>query len=155
MRFRRSDVSDTPLGLPFPLAQSRRGIALMGTLVALLILSLMMTAVVWQIMATRRTLEHREYELQAVWLARAGAELAAAHLLANPSGYSGEVVELIPGSSVSVEVRSEDSSSDTFRITSEARYPAQAVGGVVRSVTRHYRRQVDGERVRLQVMLDH
>ena len=133
----------------------RRGIALMGTLVALLILSLMMTAVVWQIMATRRTLEHRAYVLQAVWLARAGAERAAAHLLAKPSGYSGEVRELIPGSNVSVEVRSEGSSPDDFWITSEARCPADAVDGVVRSVKRHYRRQMDGERVRLQVMSDH
>ena len=143
------------LNLPttLPLGSNRRGLALMGTLVTLAIISLMMTAIVWQILATRRTLEHREYELQAAWLARAGAELAVADLLAKPSGHSGEVVELIPRSRVTVEVKSEDGSPDTFLITSEARYPSDTDDGVVRSVTRRYRRQMDGEKARLQVLV--
>ena len=130
----------------------RRGMALMGAMVALAIVSLMMTAIVWQILATRRTLERREYELQAVSLARAGAELAAARLLAKPSGYSGEVAELVPRSTVTVEVNSEPGSPDAFVITSEARYPSDEPDGVVRSVTRRYRRHMDGENARLQVV---
>ena len=133
---------------------NRRGIALMGVLVALAILAAMMTATLCQILATRRTLESREFELQAVWLARSGVERAAAQLLAGSDAYRGETLELVPRSLVQIEVKPDDGNPDTFLITIEARYPADIEDAVVRSMTRRFRREVDGGSVRLRALND-
>ena len=42
-------------------------------------------------------LTDRQKQLQAVWLARAGVELAAARLLSNPADYKSESLALFPG----------------------------------------------------------
>lgn len=126
-----------------------RGLAIMAAVVTLVILSLLMSAIAWQLLATRRMLDHREYQLQADLLARAGIEHAAARLLASPNGYEGETLQLIPLSSVTVELNSESDSPGVYRVTSEARYPTDAADYVVRSVTRKFKRQVDGNKVQL------
>src|SRR5207248_3402954 len=89
---------------PFP---ARQGAALMVAVVALAVVSVVSTSVVWNCLAGRRLLDQRQHQLQAKWLARSGLELAAARLLAEPSGYMGESVELIPGAQVRVVVRTE------------------------------------------------
>jgi len=127
-----------------------RGLSIMAAVVTLVILSLLMSAIAWQLLANRRMLDHREYQLQADLLARAGIEHAAARLLANPDGYTGETLQLIPLSSVTVELNAESGSPGVFRVTSSARYPIDAADYVNRSVTRKFTRRVDGSNVELQ-----
>ena len=124
----------------------------MAAVVTLAILSLMISATAWQILANRRMLHHRRYELQSAWLARSGVERARARLLATPTGYDGETVEMIPLSRVRIEVKPEPDSPDTFLIASEARYPTDATDVVVRSVSRRFKRQVDGKVVTLELL---
>jgi type II secretory pathway component PulK len=126
----------------------------MSVLVALAILSAMITATLWQILVTRRTLEHREFELQAVWLTRSGVERAAAQLLARADAYTDETIELVPRSSVQIELKPEQGNPDTFRVTAAARYPADIEDSVVRSMTQRFRREVDGGSVRLLALSD-
>src|SRR5262245_58002910 len=101
--------------------RQRRGVALMAAIVTMVILSLMMSAIAWQIIACGRVLQHREYELEAESLARAGIEFAAARVLENPESYQ-EVLEPIERASVTIEVRHEPSQPDTYRISCMARY---------------------------------
>ena len=98
-------------------------------------------------------LDHRGYQLQADYLARSGVERAAARLLANPDGYAGESLQLIPLSSVQIEVQQESNSPGVYRVTSEARYPTDAADYVTSAVTRKFRRQVAGDRVQLQSLM--
>jgi hypothetical protein len=94
-------------------------------------------------------LEQRRNRLQAEVLARAGIELAAANLLTNPAGYKGETTETFPMAKVQITVERPKDKEDTFTITSEARYPSDAPSPVVRSLTRQFRRTIEGDRVRL------
>jgi type II secretory pathway pseudopilin PulG len=132
--------------------KARRGVALLATLVALTVISLLMVAITWQIVANRRMLERRQHQAQASWLARAGVEAAAARLLANPADYKGETLELIPQSKVQIKVQLEKNSPNTFTITSEARYPADIPNGVARLVTQRFRRVLDEKTIRLEVV---
>lgn len=135
-----------------PLHGQRRGIAIMAAVVALAILSLLMSAIAWQLLANRRMLLHREYQLQAENLARAGIEQAAADLLANSNEEFAKTLQLIPLSSVYVEVRVESDSPGVFRVTCEARYPTDAADYVTRSVTRLIKRQVQEGKIQLQMV---
>jgi type II secretory pathway pseudopilin PulG len=132
----------------------RRGAAAVWALVVLAVLAATTAAVTAQLLANRRWLDQRHNQLQAAWLARAGAELAAARLLTDPSGYTGEAVEPIPASQVRVDVHREPGSPDTFRVTSEARYPTDGQVVVLRSVERRLRRTVANDRVRIEVLAD-
>jgi hypothetical protein len=132
-----------------PERKRRRGAALLLTLVTLAVLSTLLAAIAWQIVANRRHLERRHYRYQSHWLARAGVELAAARLLADPA-YRGESATPIPQSKVKIEVRRDATSADLFHITSEARYPDESREPVVRSVSRDFRRVQDGDKVRLE-----
>lgn len=127
----------------------KNGLAIMVAVVTLVVLSLLMSAIAWQLLANRRMLDHREYQLQAELLARAGVEHAAARLLASPDGYEGETLQLIPASSVTIEVNAEPDSPGMFQISCSARYPTDAVDYVTRSVTRRVKRQVEGDHVQL------
>ena len=129
----------------------RRGVALLTVVIALALISVMLAATTWQLVAQRRTLERRQNQAQAMWLARAGAERAAARLLAEP-GYSGETVELIPGSQLHIAVKRAAGPAGVFEVTCEARFPADAPNPVVRTVTRRFRRVVEGDRAHLTVV---
>jgi hypothetical protein len=129
-----------------------RGLAIMAAVVTLAILSLFMSAIAWQLIANRRMLDHREYQLQADLLARAGIEHAAARLLSSPDGYTGETIQLVLLSSVTVEVYSEPGSPGVYRVHSEARYPTDAVDFVRRSRSQTFKRLVEGDKVELQVL---
>jgi hypothetical protein len=129
---------------------SRRGVALAAVLLILAVIATLLAAIAWQIGASRRRAEQRQHQLQAAWLARAGVEVACAHLLTDPADYQGETVELIPRSQVRIKVQKEN--DDSFRITSEAHYPAGAHAVVVRSITRRVQRTADRDRVMIEVL---
>jgi hypothetical protein len=122
-------------------------------LVILFVLGSLMALITWQSLAGRRALDRRQNEIQAVWLARAGIELAAARLLTNPTGYTGESVELIPGSQIKIEVRSEQEEPNTYVVSSEVHYSSDLPHLVIRSLTSRFRRVVDKDRARLEIVV--
>src|SRR5437660_8350332 len=126
-------------------SNSRRGIALLIALVALAVLVMIMAVVTWQGFASRRQLDRRENQFQSQWQARAGLELAAARLLADPAGYKGESVALIPRSEVRIEVQGVAGTAGVFRVTATARFPIDEPRPIERTLTRQFRRTVDGK----------
>jgi len=132
--------------------RARRGVALLGAVAALVVVSALVATAGWHVLLNRRLAERREHQLQAGWLARAGVELATARLLGDPEGYAGESAEPVARSQVRVTVEREKGSSETFRVVSEARYPTDGRGVVVRELTRRLRRVSEGGRVRLEVL---
>jgi hypothetical protein len=79
----------------------------MWTVIVLTVLAGLSAVIAAQHLAGRRQLDHREKQLQADWLARAGVELAAARLLTGPAGYTGEELSPLSGSQVRITVRRE------------------------------------------------
>lgn len=135
----------------------RRGVALAAVVITLSVLTLLVSAVAWQMLANRRMLEHRQLELQAQWLAHAAVERAAARLLDDPAAYTGEQVELVPLSLVRIDVSAVPQAPDVFEVRCEARYPVDPEDSenvVVRSATRRFRRMADEQRVRLEAVTD-
>jgi hypothetical protein len=65
-------------------SKRRPGVAIIMALVLMAVLAVVFTAVTWQVVSQRRLLRERERQLQAVWLARAGLEIAAGRLLDSP-----------------------------------------------------------------------
>jgi hypothetical protein len=122
----------------------------MAAVVVLVLLSLMMSAIAWQIVARDRILQHRQYELQTESLARAGIEVAAARLLEQPDGYHGESLELIEQSNVTIEVSGVSNLPNTYRVISIARYPTDLAAVVSRRQSRTFRRVVQGDTVCLE-----
>jgi type II secretory pathway component PulK len=129
----------------------RSGIAVIWALVVLTLLGVTTAAATWQIAATRRALDGRQNRLQAVWLARSGVELAVARLLADPDGYTGEVVAPVPESEVRITVQKDPARTDTYQIRSEARYPTSGPGSIGQLLTRTATRRTDGPRVRVEL----
>ena len=134
-------------GLP----ASRKGVAALIVLVALAVLFVVLAAVAWQSIASRRVLERREEQLQAQWLARAGLEMATARLLSDATGYKGESVTIVPRSLVRIDVQSKGQATDVFQVTCAARYPTDNPHAIVRILTRKLRRTADKDRVRLEI----
>jgi type II secretory pathway pseudopilin PulG len=130
---------------------SRPAVAAMWALVVLSVLTIVMAAITWQVLAGRRFLERRQNQMQAVWLARSGFELAATRLLSNQAGE--ESLQLTAEWEVHVQVQRDSSSPDIYSVTSEARYPTNGNGLVVRSLTRRLRRVVEEDRVRMEVVV--
>jgi type II secretory pathway component PulK len=134
-------------------SRSRRGAALVGVLVALALVTVLMATVGWHMVANRRLAEHRQQQLQADWLARAGIEMAVARLLSDPGGYRGETLEPVSRSQVRITVEGERGGANRFRLVSEARYPTgDRYRVVVRSLSCRVRRVTDGDRVRIEVV---
>jgi hypothetical protein len=96
-------------------------------------------------------LENRQNRLQAMWLARSGAELAAARLLADADGYTGETAEPVTGGQVRVTVEKDPAKPDTYRIKCEARYPEDGPGSFAHTLTRSATRRTDGGQVRVEL----
>jgi len=130
----------------------RRGVALLGALVALALVSALLVTIGWRIIAHRRHETQRHNLVQATWLARAGVELAVDKLLSDPDGYKGETVELLPRSRVHIKVEANPDAANTLRVVSEAQYPTEAAKPVNRSLTRILRRTVDGGVARVEVV---
>src|SRR5918911_233524 len=95
---------------------ARTGVALLGALAALSVVSVVMVAVSWHLTANRRLAERRQHQLQADWLARAGVELAVGRLLTDADKYTGESVELLPRSQVRIQVQKEPGVANAFRV---------------------------------------
>jgi hypothetical protein len=130
----------------------RGGLVTMWALLVLAFLGMLLALTTSQILACRRALDQRQSRLRAAWLARSGLELAAARLLADPAGYPGESVELVPDSKVRIEVKSQPGAKDVFEVVSEAHFPLEGRDQVLLSLTRRFRRVADGGRVRLEVL---
>jgi hypothetical protein len=125
---------------------------MLWVVVILALLAAVMGMVLFQVRTGIRQLDQRQNRLQAEWLARAGLDLAAARLLDQPTGYSGESLELMPHAQVHVEVKGRPGAPDVFEVTSIAHYPIEDRATVVRTETRHFRRTIDKGRVRLEVV---
>jgi hypothetical protein len=141
------------LAMTFSLRPARRGIAALWALVVLAVLTVVIGFITWQSVTGFRRADHRQAQLQALWLARSGVELAAARLLDNPAGYTGETLELIPRSQVRITVTTDPKQEQTFLVTCEARYPADERDSVLRAQSRRLRRVAEKGRVRLEVVV--
>lgn len=130
---------------------SRRGLAAIWALVVLAVLTVTMTLITWQSLAGLRQADRRDHQLQADWLARSGLELAAARLLA-AADFKGETLEPVPRSRVTISVEAKADAPGLIRVTSEARYPIEGRLSVVRAATRVFRRVVEKERIRIEVI---
>jgi hypothetical protein len=131
---------------------ARRGIAAVWALVVLAVLTVMIGIITCQTVTGFRRADHRQAQLQTLWLARSGVELAAARVLDDPAGYTGETLELIPRSQVRILVTSDPKQDDIFLVSCEARFPTDQRESVLRSHSQRLRRIVESERVRLEVV---
>jgi hypothetical protein len=114
--------------------------ALLLAVVILALVSAMAGVIAWQTSAARRLLDDHQQQLQAAWLARAGIEQACARLLAEPDKYAGETIEPIPRGTVHIAIAREPKTPGLVRLTSEARYPADAPQPKLRTLTAEVRR---------------
>jgi len=121
----------------------RQGSAAIFVLVVIAFVSIMSLTAVGRFGNARHTLDDYTHRAQTDWLARSGVELAAARLLADPDGYTGETVKPLPRSEVRLVVRKDSSDPDVYRIECEARFPIDATRVVVRLAHRSLKR-VDG-----------
>jgi len=128
---------------------ARKGAALMGVLIAIAIVSMILTAITWQNVANRKLVQRRQHQLQSAWLARSGVETAIARLLKDPA-YKGETIKSMQSSRVKITVVPQKDEADIFHITSEARFPDHPSEAVVRSAERRFRRITEGNKVRLE-----
>jgi hypothetical protein len=131
---------------------ARRGIAAVWALVVLAVLTIVIGIITWQSVTGFRRADHRQAQLQALWLARSGEELAAARLLDNPGGYTGETLALMPRSQVRIVVTRDPKQEQTFVVTAEARYPTDERDSVLRAQSRRIRRVVEKNQVRLEAV---
>src|SRR5262249_28299 len=133
-------------------ATQRSGFALIWAIVILSILTVVMALVTRMSVTAMRLADRRQQQLQADWLARSGGELAATRLLGDPKGYEGETVELIPDGKVRIAIQTKADAPGTYRVTCEARYPAEEPDAVLRKATRTFRRVTEKDRTRLEVV---
>jgi type II secretory pathway component PulK len=135
-----------------PLRAPRRGATLIAVLVVLSVVSITAVAVGWQLVANRRHDSVRRNQMQAVWLAQSGVELAIDRLLSDPAKYRGETVDLLSQGQVRIKIEREPGPVQLFTIVSEARYPMEAPTPVARSITRLVRRKVEDGKARIEVV---
>ena len=101
----------------------RNGWASVFALVVLAVLSAFIAIAAQNVASARRLLRDRADHLQAKWLARAGLEITLAQLRNQPD-YTGETIELLPGSKVAIKV-TPSTKAGTVQIISEAQYDGQ------------------------------
>jgi type II secretory pathway pseudopilin PulG len=135
-----------------PGREPRRGVALVGVVVVLAVVSAMMVSISWNIVANRRQAEHRRQEIQARALAASGIELAVAGLLGDADRYKGETFKPIPHAEVRITAEREEGARDVFRVVSEVRYPTDIPNNLKLSVERRLRRVTDGDQVRIEML---
>jgi type II secretory pathway component PulK len=129
----------------------RKGFALITALVVMAVLAIVLTVVTVQIVAQHNLLRHRERQLQADWLARAGVELAAARLLDSPKEFSEERSDLAPAGKVKIEVKK---TAEIFVASAEAEVALPGEKAVIRSAAARFRRSDTGGVIRLQMARD-
>jgi type II secretory pathway pseudopilin PulG len=130
----------------------RAGVAVLWALIVLGVLALTSAAAAWQFVAARRVLERRQHKVQALWLARSGGELAAARLLADPTGYAGEEVEPVPEGRVKITVQKDAAKPEAYRVRCEAQYPATGPGSIGATLTWTATRRTAPDGVRLELV---
>lgn len=126
----------------------------MAALWAVLVLAFVGTMVGWTtklLVSSRQQRALHEERRQVIWLARSGLELACARLLADPTSYKGETVELIPRGQVEVKVEPDTKEEDVFRVTSTGRFQTTGQGAATQSLVRRARRIADKGGVRLEL----
>jgi type II secretory pathway component PulK len=128
----------------------RRGVTVFGAVAALTLVSVLMATVGAHLVSNRRQEAQHQREAQAVWLARAGVELAIDKLLTEGEKYRGEKLELIPKSQVVITVQAEEGAKDVFRVKSAARYPLDQPRPVLTSVERKVKRKVEEGAARVE-----
>ena len=127
---------------------TRAGAALLMAMVALAVVTILLSTVTAQIVAQRRVLRQQERQHQADWLARAGVELAAARLLVNSAPFVDDKQELLPDSKL--RISAEKSANDSFTVTVDAQVGMADGRVVARSLTKYFRRSETGDAVKLQ-----
>jgi len=128
----------------------RRGIAAIWAVVVLGVLTVIIGTITAQLLSNRQVLDTHANKLQCLWLARAGVELAAGKLLADPTGYKGETTAPIPHAQVRITVEPAKGQPNVFVVTSEARYPTDEPHPVTELLSRRFRRVAEKDRVRLE-----
>jgi hypothetical protein len=130
----------------------RSGIAVIWVLIIFTVLAATSAAAAWQFSTCRRMLERRQNRVQVLWLARSGAELAAARLLAEPDGYTGETVAPIAESRVRITVEKDAARANTYKVRCEAQYPEDGPGKVNVALSWTATRQTAPAAVRLEMV---
>ena len=92
---------------------SRSGAAAIWAIVILFVLSVVLSMIVPQFMVNRRSVDHRHQQLQSLWLARAGIELAVGRLLTSRDARQNETVEVLPGGKVHITIQAEPNRTNT------------------------------------------
>lgn len=134
----------------FRFQQTRRGAALIWVVVVLAVLGVTSAVAVREFVTARQMLAMRQNRLQAEWLARSGAEIAVARLLADDK-YAGETIELIPTGPVRVTVEKDAAKPNTYRIGCAATYPTGDYRAVHFALTRTATRKADGGKVTVKL----
>lgn len=133
-----------------PTSRNRKGIALLMTIVAMAVITIILSVITAQILAQRQMVRQRHRQLQTEWLARAGVEFGAARLLENPTAFVDDKQELTPDSKLRIAV--ERAEADSFVVTSEAQVGLADGPVVVRTTTKRYRRSDNAGLIRLAVV---
>jgi type II secretory pathway component PulK len=97
----------------------RRGAALIFVLVIVAVLTALMAIAAQNVVSARRVLNNRSNQLQSLWLARAGLEVAVDRLRSDQN-YQGETLDLIADSRLEIKVEKEGDGK--LRVTSEAQF---------------------------------
>jgi hypothetical protein len=130
----------------------RSGITVMWVLIILTVIAATSATAAWQFSAGRRTLERRLNRVQALWLARAGGEIAAARLLAEPDAYTGETAAPIAESRVRITVEKDAARANTYKVRCQVKYPEEGPGAVSVAESWMATRRADPPAVRLEVV---
>jgi hypothetical protein len=127
----------------------RRGVATIWAITVFAVVTTLTAVLTKQLLTDRQNIERRRQMAQTTWLARAGVELAAEHLLRDPDGYKGETIEPVPRSQLRIEVRTEK--PDILLVTSEAHFPTDD-RAAVKTMTHRFRRTVDKGKATLETV---
>jgi hypothetical protein len=114
--------------------QARPGVACILAVAILAILAIIMATVFAQGLRGRRMGDRRNEQLQTLWLARSGVEVAIARLLEEPL-YTGGDIRPVPNSVITVKVHRH---GDRYAVASEARYAVESSAPLVRRLKRHF-----------------
>jgi type II secretory pathway pseudopilin PulG len=130
----------------------RPGLVSLWAIIVLGIVGSLSALVAVQGLALRRINDQRQEQLQTLWLARSGLELAAQRLLTKPAGYEGETLELIPRSQVRIQVTPVKDRAGVYRVSCEAQYPTDRKQATRLTEERTYQRSGDKEQAQISVV---
>ena len=145
---KRIIMPSPPAPLPLSTAgEGRQGVALITALIAMAVLTVILSVVTLQVVRQHNYVRQRQRQLQADWLTRAGVEVAAARLLQSPAGFSDDKQELAADTKVRIVVEKTD--ADSYLVTVEVQVGLEGPT-VTRGASARFRRTDAGGMVRLQ-----